>query len=81
MLIFHVWHPADPFCSVDVFIRNPIAFDALWSRAQRETLGNVTCRIASIPDLIAMKRIAGRLEDLRDIEALQQIQQLREGDS
>ena len=55
MLVFQVWHPEDPFCSVDVFIRNPIAFDDVWARSKRASLGSTTCRIASIEDLIAMK--------------------------
>lgn len=76
MLVFQVVDPADPFCSVDVFIRNPIAFDQLWQRSLRASLGATACRIASIDDLIAMKAEAGRPQDLRDIEELRSIQQL-----
>ncbi len=77
MLVFQVWHPEDPFCSVDVFVNNPVAFEDLWSRSHIDTLGSVRCRFASIEDLVVMKRIAGRPQDLSDIEVLQQIETLR----
>ena len=43
-------------------------------------LGGTTARIASIPDLITLKRLAGRLEDQIDIEALEAIMQSRGSD-
>jgi hypothetical protein len=80
MLVFQVWHPDDPFCTVDVFVRNPIDFDDLWKRSVDASLGGVACRIAGIEDLIAMKSLAGRSQDLRDIEELRRIQRLQEGE-
>ncbi len=77
MLVFQVWHPSDPFCTVDVFIRNPIDFEALWQRSNMASLGRTDCRIASIEDLIAMKSQAGRPQDLRDIDELRRIQKLQ----
>jgi len=77
MLVFQVWHPDDPFCTVDVFIRNPIQFDDLWQRSVLANLGSAECRIASIEDLIEMKTLAGRPQDLRDIEQLRRIQRLQ----
>ena len=79
MLVFQIWHPEDPMCSVDVFVRSPIDFDALWLRAPRAHLGSTACRIASIEDLITMKQQAGRPQDLRDIEELLRIQHLHPG--
>jgi len=81
MLVFQVWHPDDPFCTVDVFVRNPIDFDDLWKRSVDANLGGVACRIAGIEDLIAMKSLAGRPQDLRDIEELRRIQRLQEGEA
>lgn len=70
MLVFQMIDPDDPFCSVDVFIRNPIDFDQAWGRALVETMGEARIRVAAIDDLIVMKRLAGRPVDLGDIEAL-----------
>jgi CMP-2-keto-3-deoxyoctulosonic acid synthetase len=79
MLVFQICDPDDPFCSVDVFIRNPIAFEDVWARSIRANLGATACRIASIEDLIAMKTAAGRPQDLRDIEELRQLSALAQG--
>lgn len=77
MTVFQVWHPSDPFCTVDLFIRNPIAFEQLWAGSVVAQLGHTDCRIAGIEDLIAMKTLAGRPQDLRDIEELRRIQALQ----
>jgi hypothetical protein len=58
---------------VDVFVQDPIPFDDLWSRSVVVPYGGTTARIASIDDLIAMKREAGRTQDLADIEVLEEI--------
>lgn len=81
MLVFQLWHPTDPFCTVDVFIRNPIDFDSLWQRSELVELGSTPCRIAGIEDLIAMKNDAGRPQDLRDIEELRHILRLKQQES
>lgn len=82
MLVFQLWHPQDPLCTVDVFIRNPIDFEGLWQRSEHVDLGETACRIAGIEDLIRMKSEAGRPQDLRDIEELRRIMSFRpEGES
>lgn len=70
MLVFQMVDLDDPFCSVDVFIRNPIDFDEAWARALIEWVGEARIRVAAALDLIEMKRLAGRPVDLSDIEAL-----------
>lgn len=70
MLVFQMIDLEDPFCSVDIFIRNPIDFDQAWARAMVEPMGEARIRVAAIDDLIVMKRLAGRPVDLGDIEAL-----------
>jgi hypothetical protein len=51
--------PEDAFCTVDVFIRNPIDFEQLWSNSERVEFGRTTCRIVAIHDPTALKG-AGR---------------------
>jgi predicted nucleotidyltransferase len=46
-------------------------------RAERYDLDGVLVRVAAIPDLLAMKRAAGRKKDLADVEELEAIERLR----
>lgn len=73
MQVFSLWSPHEPLLEVDVFVSHPLPFDQLWQRSQPVMVNQVSIRIASIPDLIALKRLAGRPEDLQDIEALEAI--------
>ena len=65
---------ADGSIEVDLLVGESDQFDALRTRAVKVTLGQRTFLVASIDDLIAMKRRAGRPQDLLDIEQLQDIQ-------
>lgn len=71
MVVFSFWDPADDSLIVDVFVDEPIPFEDLWARSVVLTLNSTDVRVASIPDLIELKRRAGRPMDLRDIEILE----------
>ena len=69
---------ADPMLSVDLFVDNPVDFGELWARSEAVTLARTTIRIAAIPDLIRLKRLANRPQDALDIEALEAIMEARD---
>ena len=71
MRVFSMWDPSNPLREVDVFAEHPLPFEELYTRAELVRLGRTEIRVASIADLIKMKKMAGRPEDLTDIEALQ----------
>lgn len=73
MEVFSLSHPDNPGLTVDLFARHPIPFETLWSRSVRMNLGDIEVRVASIDDLIALKRLGGRSQDLADIEQLAKI--------
>ena len=64
----------DGATEVDLLVSESDQFDALSQRAVRVTVESRTFLVAGIDDLIAMKRRAGRPQDLLDIEELQDIQ-------
>ncbi|MBI4611953.1 MAG: hypothetical protein HY726_23430 [Candidatus Rokubacteria bacterium] len=78
MRVFSLWDPDNPMREVDLFVEHPVDFDDLWSRSEVIELTRTTVRIASIPDLIYLKRLAGRPQDLADIEALEVILRRKE---
>ena len=73
MRVFTMIDPNNPLRQVDLFVESPIRFDDLWSRAETIHLDSTDVRVASIPDLVEMKRRAGRPQDFVDIEALESI--------
>jgi predicted nucleotidyltransferase len=73
MQVFSMVDRANPMRVVDIFVDHPLEFDGLWDRADVVTVGATPVRIASIEDLIALKRLAGRPQDLADIERLEEI--------
>ena len=72
----------DGSTEVDLLVSESEQFTALRERAVKVVIDQRTFFVASIDDLIAMKRKAGRPQDLLDIAQLQDIQQrLNEPDS
>ncbi|MFN0041546.1 MAG: hypothetical protein ACKVP2_18695 [Burkholderiales bacterium] len=59
---------------LDVLVRPEVPFQALQSDAVTVKLFERDVKIASIENLLVMKRIAGRPKDRIDIEALEKIQ-------
>ena len=78
MEVFSMYDPSNPMRVVDLFVAHPIPFEKLWSRSDEFDLQSVAVHVASIPDLIYLKRLAGRPQDRADIEQLEAILQARQ---
>ncbi len=61
----------------DTFEYAPIDFEDLWAASVLVELETTGVRIAPIDDLIRLKRMAGRPQDLIDIEQLEEIRTQR----
>ncbi|MBI4060599.1 MAG: nucleotidyl transferase AbiEii/AbiGii toxin family protein [Elusimicrobia bacterium] len=79
MTVFSLYSPSSPLLSVDLFVRAPIPFEKLWSRSKTIDLGGTKIQVASIDDLIAMKRAVARPQDLLDVEALEALKKRAPG--
>jgi hypothetical protein len=73
MTVFSLWQPDHPGFAVDLFVREPFDFDAVYRRALRVPLQGVQVTVVSRNDLLDMKRATGRARDLEDIEALSEL--------
>jgi len=67
MQVFSMVNPHNPLRIVDLFVENVIPFEDLWNRSQVVRLDETSIRVASLVDLIHLKRLAGRPQDLIDI--------------
>ena len=73
MKVFSMFDRERPWLTIDLFIRERPDFEAFWVRAETKHVDGTPVRIASIEDLLEMKRAAGRPGDREDIERLEQI--------
>lgn len=73
MKVLSFWRSDRPLELIDVFVANPIDFDEMdKEKVIRKTAG-LEVPIPSVRHLIKLKKIAGRPEDLRDIELLEKL--------
>ncbi len=74
LVVFTLWSPRFPTTEIDLFVKEPFDFEIAYERALCADLEGILVTVASIADLIALKRAAGRPRDLEDIEALEAIE-------
>lgn len=77
MRVFSLHDPRNPLVEVDLFVDPPIPYEVLRPRAVVIGLDGLDVPVASIQDLITMKRLAGRPKDVEDISALEAIERSR----
>lgn len=75
MRAFCLVDPANPMRVVDLLLKPEVPFEELWARSQEAIVGQTTVRVASLNDLIVLKRHAGRPQDLEDVTHLESIRQ------
>jgi len=73
MIVFSFWRPERPYEVIDVFVKEPMPFDDLWSKREKVAIENIKIPVISLGHLVQLKKQAGRLQDLSDIEALKKL--------
>ena len=72
MDVFSFFSPDQPLALLDIMIHEPIAYQRLKSNAVVMAVGTSQVPVASIDDLIELKKISGRPQDMEDIKALEE---------
>lgn len=79
MVMFTWIHSTRPYEEIDVFLESPIDFESAYLNRTDVPIQDFAIPVAGIPDLISLKRLAGRDQDRSDIEALTRLLRSDEG--
>jgi hypothetical protein len=81
LTVFSLYSPSHQATEVDVFVEAPFDFETTYGRAVRADVApELAATFASLDDLIALKRRAGRPQDMLDIERLTTLRGERDSD-
>jgi hypothetical protein len=70
--VFSVFSDRYPATEIDLFVETPFEFERAYASADRfEVASGIEATFVCLPDLIAMKRRAGRPQDLQDVAELE----------
>lgn len=73
MKVFSFYHPHQAISLIDIFIYEPVDYEAMKIHSVKMKIGNLFIPVASIDDLIKLKKISGRKQDFEDIKTLKDI--------
>jgi predicted nucleotidyltransferase len=73
LTVFSMWSDRVAGLEVDLFVKEPFDFEQGYARAVDVVLDSTSAKVASLEDILDMKRAAGRPMDQADVEALEAI--------
>ena len=73
MRVFSFYHPKKGIMLIDIFINEPVSYNKIKEDSIKMKMGNLLIPTVSIEDLIKLKKISGRPQDMADIEALKRL--------
>lgn len=69
-VVFQIFSDLHPTVRIDLFLSEPFGFDAVYARAAWQAIADIPVPFVPLPELLEMKRRAGRPQDLADIHRL-----------
>jgi hypothetical protein len=78
MKVFTFIRPDHPGDDIDMFIEDIIPFDELYKEAVEFNICMVPVKVVSLPHLKRMKQIAGRPQDLADLDSISELERISE---
>jgi predicted nucleotidyltransferase len=73
MKVFSFYHPKKGIMLIDIFVNEPVPYDKIRKNAVELKMGNLVIPTVSIEDLIKLKEISGRPQDIADLDALKRL--------
>jgi hypothetical protein len=77
--VFTFYHPEHQISQIDIFVKEPLRFDDIEKELAWIKAKDVVIPVVSLTHLKMLKRIAGRPQDIADIEALEDLEKEDEG--
>jgi len=74
---FTFWNKKTTYEQIDVLLMAS-GIQGIFERGKRIQIAGLSVGLASVDDLIAMKEVAGRSQDLSDIQALKQLKETQD---
>ncbi|MBN1115194.1 MAG: hypothetical protein JXA66_07630 [Oligoflexia bacterium] len=73
---FSFFHKKNNYKVIDVVLAHPLDFEKAFDNKKEILMGKIKVYLASIDDLITMKKFAARPRDLSDVEMLEDVNNL-----
>ena len=73
MKVFSLYHKHNNFKVVDIIISTPVSYEEVKSNRTSVDVEDIKIHLIGLDDLIKMKKVAGRKQDISDIEAIQKL--------
>ena len=80
MIVFSFFNPKKPFQVIDILLENPIPFDEIDKEKIIISAKGISIPIVSREHLKKLKRLSGRPQDLVDIDALEDLEDIEKND-
>ena len=81
LTVFSLFSDSHPLTEVDLFVADPFGFDEVYARRVTMAVApGVEATFVGLSDLLAMKKAAGRPQDLADIEQLEDLSREHDDD-
>ncbi|MEP9410579.1 MAG: hypothetical protein HRF42_04120 [Candidatus Brocadia sp.] len=78
MRAFSFYHKKEHTKVVDIVLEHPLDFTEAFRRSAMKKVGDIEIYVASIDDMIAMKKVSNRPKDLSDMEMLKEALKIME---
>ena len=73
MRVFSLYHKHNNFKVLDIMMSTPVSYEAAKPNRTSVDVKDIKIHLIGLDDLIKMKEVAGRKQDVSDIEAIQKL--------